>query len=100
MRSAARLQCAPFESIDPHVVLIETFGLPRDAIGEDPQVVMEALCDDIEVLASFHSRLFHFSANVQKTSVHLLFQPLEAPIHRPEAAVHRLFESGDGHGFS
>ena len=75
MRSAARLRCAALQSDDPHLVVIQTFSVPRDLVGDDPQVVVEALCDDIEVPASIHSGLFDFSANVSKASVHLPFQP-------------------------
>lgn len=103
-------------------MLIETLGLPRDAIGEDSQIVSEALGHDVEVASSLFevppgffclpgdvpSDQFELSVDSIETAVDGLKTPIDGPkpaihgsktlIDRSEARVHRSFELGDGHG--
>jgi hypothetical protein len=60
-------------------VYVETFSLSGDRLGEDPEVVPQALDDDVEMAP----RLFGLLAN-------LPFERVEAPVHLLEPPVHLL----------
>ena len=75
LNAARTLVCTAFQTAKPYVVLIETFAVPCDRVREQPEVVVEALYNRVEVSAGLCGRVLDFLVNFSKTSVHLPFQP-------------------------